>query len=522
MTENPDLRSVRVEIDAQLDATPTADPPLVHGGPRGAKRGAIIAILGVGFVGLLLVLAERESANEVTESPTPTTSPTAADESNDGQFGTPLSGPTELFQPTSGASQLQSLVRVSSGFLGLTRNQDSDGMPVMVQSADGIDWSEVDTVFDDSLPERSAELPPAIFEGLVQTDEGLALLRRTTEISAQDDASRTISRILRLRSSDGVTWSVDPNFAPFDSAGGSTRVVAHVAGSFVASTQRPIENPLLQELLEGEVDDVLLPTAFCSVEPQTDGQLRFIACSGAEVLILTAADANDPARFELLGQCAVFLSQRWAGESSFWVVQSGSGVAELAGAKSLLFPPSVAEDGRIVAIDFPSPPTTGELACEDFIDVQPSPSPAVGVWDPQNSAHPVRHPIPEGIDVSSLLSVRAEPTISRAGLLVLIGSGLTSIDLTSIDLDSGVWEDVLTLPVRPDDETSVQITEDGSRLIYLDSSRITVIQLDTRMTGYLESAGGNRPGFPQIIFADNDVVFARGANSIFKIDVPTG
>ncbi len=520
MTKNPDLRSVRVEIDTPIDATPTADVPIVSAGASGRKRGAIVAILGAAFVGLLLVLAQRESVDNVVELPTPTISPTADDGFDDGQFGTPLSGSTELFQPTTGASQLESVVRVPSGFVGLTRNVAADGTPIIVRSADGIDWTEVDTEFDDSLLDHSAELPPPAFEELVQTDDGFAMLRRTTEILAEDDTSRTISRILRLRSPDGFTWSVDPNFAPFESAGGSTRVVAHVAGSFVASTQRPIENPLLQDLLEGEAEDVLLPTAFCSVEPQTDGQLRFIACEGAEVFILTAASESDFARFELIGRCAVFLSQRWAVQSSFWVVQSVSGVAELAGANSLLFPPSVADDGRIVAIDFPSPPTTGELACQDFLEVEESPSPAVAVWDPQNSAQPVRHPIPEGIAVSSLLSVRAEPTISSAGLLVLLGSGLTSIDLMSIDLDSGAWEDVLTLPVRPDDETSVQISADGSRLIYLDSSRITVIQLDTRMTGYLDSAGGNRPGFPQIIYADNGVVFARGANSTFKIDVP--
>jgi len=54
----------------------------------------------------------------------------------------------------------------------------------------------------------------------------------------------------------------------------------------------------------------------------------------------------------------------------------------------------------------------------------------------------------------------------------------------------------------------------------LDSARVNVLHLGTGPSAFVESTGGNRPGFPSIIYADNEVVFASGANSTFKIELP--
>lgn len=519
MAKNPDLRSVRVEIEGETHSREALDVPLVDAARKRSRLAVLAAVAVVALVVLAAIVAERDAESVEDATPASTTLPAQVDEPQGGQFGTALSGVPELFQPTTGVSQLESVVRVPSGFVGLTQQQTEGRVPHIVQSTNGVDWVEVDVVLDSSIPPRPADGPAPVYEKLIQIPDGFALLMRTSEVGLEDDPDRAFTRISRLTSADASTWRTDSRFVSFDSASGSSAVVSHVEASFVTRTRQPIENVLLQQLVDEHLISFSSSPALCSAR-SIDDELQAFPCDGGEVVAFGADDVVEPERFESLRECAIFLSQRWASESSFWLVQPQHGVVELTGARSTIFPPSVAADGRIVTIDFPSPPNVGELACGGLVELQKSPSPGVVVWTPENAAEPVRYDVPAEIDVSSLLSVRAEPTISNAGLLVLIGSGLTSIDLTSIDLDTGGWERVLTLPVRPDDETSVRITADGSRLIYLDSSRVTVIQLDDRLTGYVETAGGNRPGFPQIVYADNETVFARGANSIFKIDVP--
>lgn len=443
-------------------------------------------------------------------------------------FITPTGDPITLFQSTDGAGRLESVVPDGEGFLGLGSRQSDGGLPNIVRSLDGVDWRAIEVQLVAAESTESSLQSEVTYEHLIATDVGYALLMRATESQSdgdgggEGDGARPASHIRRLVSPDGETWSIDPNFATLDLASGSIRVAAHGSDSFVTTMRPPSENRSLQELLELHFDGTASTGPMCAVELQIGGELTVYPCSEGEERTVVASDAIQPELFEALRDCAIHLSRQWVSDSSTWVVGRANDPAELTGASSLLFRPGIMPDGRLVAVDYPSSPSAGATACDGFLELETPPAPAVVVWSPEEAGNPVRHPIPAEIDVASLLSVGAEPAISGRELLTLVGTGLTSIDLTSIDVDSGIWEKVLTLPVRPDDETSVKITTDGSQLVYLDSARVTLIELATRSTRFVESEGGNRPGFPQIIYADNDVVFARGANSIFKIDVPEG
>lgn len=522
MSENPDLRSVRVEVE--VDSGGSVDAPAAQAQRGVSKLGVIAVVAAVGFVAVLILLAQRfedELANDAEPLP-PTIAPGLVDgEFGDGLFSSAAANPTTLFQQTDGAQQLEFVVRSPSGFLGLTSKRTAANYPVIVRSVDGAQWDTVDVSLDDSIPAGLPDRFTRVFEQLLRTETGYALLMTTNEFESEGDRSPTTIRVQRLTSADGALWSIDQGFSPLDSSSQFTRVVSHGADTFVILAWPPTAgNRVLRDLLETQLNDVSSFGDICSAEQVGDGQLLIWPCGiEGEGLVIDAVETTEPDRFADFTECAVYLGTG-STEASLWVVLRGNAPAELAGANSLLSLPVIADDGRVVGVDFPSSPRGGRLACEGFLDLDDLPHPAVVVWDPRDPTRPVRHPIPDEIDVASLLSVGADPALSGSDLLMLVGSGLTSIDLTAVDLDTGAWEDVLTLPVRPDDETSVQLTTDGSQLIYLDSARVTVIQLGTGVTRYADSKGGNRPGFPQIIYADNDVVFARGANSIFKIDVP--
>jgi hypothetical protein len=95
----------------------------------------------------------------------------------------------------------------------------------------------------------------------------------------------------------------------------------------------------------------------------------------------------------------------------------------------------------------------------------------------------------------------------RAGreMLILLGSTVMSIDIES---GSGPKSSRFQFPLtmRPRRGSPV----DGSRLIYLDSARVNVLHLGTGLSTFVESTGGNRPGFPSIIYADNEVRLREG------------
>jgi hypothetical protein len=237
--------------------------------------------------------------------------------------------------------------------------------------------------------------------------------------------------------------------------------------SFVVLTWPPSPvNRALRDLLQVHLDDEGSFEEVCSVELLADGQFAIYPCGVGDALQIDAAKMIEPDRFADLRECAVFLSEGWTGEVSFWVVNRGGAAAELAGANSLLLLPSVGGDGRVVALELSAPPWLDPSTCDGF-GVEELPAAAVVIWDPEAATTPVRLPIPDDVELVDLLSVRAEPAITGREMLVLLGS-----TATSIDIESGEWADVLTLPVRPDDEASARITADGSRLIYLDSARV--------------------------------------------------
>jgi hypothetical protein len=514
MTENPDLRSVRVEVEPESGWT--VEAPEVETSANRSKVGIVSGAVGLGLVAFLMVLALRadEPAAEGTTS--------AVDPSTSVAESVAMSADVEisaeLFEQTSGTSQLQSVIRAPGGFLGLSWDQSAQQLPIVVRSVDGVDWSAVDVVLDDSNARaRNEGQFERIYEQLIRTEDGYALLMTTVWVQSDGDLSPSAVRIERLTSPDGALWSTDSSFEPVDVADGFPRVVSHGANSFVylAQPTSPVNIPL-KELLDEQVADGADFDGLCWADAQADGGLSLNFCTSGDIVLLDAADTIDPDRFGLLRECAVFLSQNGASDSSFWVAHRGLTTQHLADANSLLVQPSIAHDGTVVAIDFSRPLWLDKSACVEFLDFDDAGPSALVVSDPQSSNGRVRLPVPDEIDVLSLLSVRAEPLITGRAMLLLIGS-----TVTSIDIDTGKWTEILALRFRVDDEAAVRFTLDGSQLIHLDSARVTAIDARTGDERWREDmGGGNRPGFPWMLYADNDVVFAQGGNSMFKVDLP--
>jgi hypothetical protein len=515
MTENEALRSVRVEVEAHSGEP--VDSPSAPTRARTSNLGIVAGVLGLGLAGVLMILSLRPDGPGSPDAGTAVpTSTTAVDLLEDDRVTTTSAASTGLFEQTVGAGEMQSIVRAPEGFLGLASNHPDEDFPRIVRSVDGVQWVTVDVAVDDSIPAGLPARTARVFEQLLRTETGYALLMTTSEFESEGDRPPTTIRVQRLTSPEGASWSVDPDFMPLDATGPFTRVLSHGVDSFVILTWPPSPvNNALRELLDANVDGGSSFEEACSVELFGDGQLMVLPCLEGEGLQIDATSMIEPDRFADMAECAGFLSEGSTGEASFWVVNRGHEAAELTGANSLLLLPTVAPDGRVVALDFGVSPRFDGSVCDGLLGVDDLPPPAVVIWETEDSEEPVRFPIPDEISLVDLLSVRAEPAIIGQNMLVLIGSVVTSIDI-----ESGEWAEVLTLPVRPDDEASARITTDGSRLIYLDSARVNVLHLGTGLSTFVESTGGNRPGFPSIIYADNEVVFATGASSTFKIELP--
>ncbi len=504
MTENPDLRSVRVEVEA--DSSGSVDAPAIVAREGASKLAIITGVVGLALAGVLMILALRPDDAPVADAETAVP---AASES-----------PLALFEKTVGAEGLQSIVRAPVGFLGLRGRESFQIPPNIVRSANGVDWAEVDVSFDDTVALGGSDVAVRSYQQLIRTESGYALLMTTAEFQSEGDRYPLRIRIDRLTSPNGANWSIDPRFAPIDASGGTgtfTRVLSHQVDSFVVLIRPPSPvNGALRDLLRATVDDGSSFEEACYAQPMGDGQLFVSPCNEGEALPLDAADTIDPDRFDVLTECAVFLSEDWTGDVSFWLVNRGQPATELAGAHSLLISPMVTDDGRAVAIDYSGTSYLDPSPC-DGLGVDNLPPPAVVVWDPEAATVPVRFPIPDDVELVDLLSLRAEPVVVAREPLLLIGS-----TVTSIDIDTGEWDEVLTLAFRGDDETSVRFSADGSQLIQLHSGRVTVTDLRTGQQHFREDVvgGGNRPGFPSITYADNEVVFARGGNSIFKVELP--
>lgn len=516
MTENPDLRSVRVEVEASSGGS--LDAPAAQSRVGASKLGIVTGVVGLGLAGVLIGFALRSNDRPSTDAEVAV--PASATQVSEDVVGddpaTTLSdAPETLFEPTAGAEGLHSIVRAPVGFLALTRKESLQLGPRIVRSADGTEWVDVVVSFDDNVAQGGTDIAVRRYDRLIRTDSGYALLMTTIGFPPDEDPSQFQFRIQRLISPDGAKWGTDPDFVSLDSSGPSTRVLSHGPDSFVAQTwpQSPV-NTALRDLLEANVDDGSSFEDACVADDFVEGQLVVFPCSEGEGRPIEAVDTVDPDRFAKLTECAVLLSDGSEGLVSFQVVHRDQAATELAGANAIQIPPMVTDDGRVVAIDFAGTQRRDPSACDGFgVDgLRPA---AIVVWDPKTAAIPVRHSIPEDVDLVDLLSVRAEPALLHNDLLVLIGSVVTSIDI-----ETGVWTEVLTLPVPPDDEASVRITTDGSQLIYLDSARVNVLHLDTGLSAFVESTGGNRPGFPSIIYADNEILFAQGGNSVFKVELP--
>lgn len=506
MTGNRDLRSVRVEVD--VDSSGSVDAPAIVVREGASKLAIITGVVGLALAGVLLILALRPDDG-------PSADPDTAVPAESERL-------LPLFENTVGAEGLQSTVRASVGFLGLSGRERFQIPPNVVRSANGVDWADVDVSFDDTVALGGTDVALRSYDQLIRTESGYALLMTTAEFQSEGDRYPLRIRIDRLISPNGAIWSIDPAFAPIEASGGTgtfTRVLSHGLGSFVVLIRPPSPvNRALRDLLEANVDDGSSFEEACYAQPMGDGQLFVFPCTEGEALSIDAADTIDPHRFDVLTECALFLSEDWTGDVSFWLVNSGQPATDLAGAHSLLIPPMVTDDGRAVAIDYSGSPRLGPSACDE-LGVDELPPPAVVIWDPEAATAPVRFPIPDDVELVDLLSVRAEPVVIGRELLLLIGS-----TVTSIDLDTGEWDEVLTLAFRGDDETSVRFSADGSQLIQLHSARVTVTDLRTGQQRFREDVvgGGNRPGFPSITYADHEVVFAQGGNSVFKVELPSG
>jgi hypothetical protein len=141
VAENPDLRSVRVEVEAHSGEP--GDAPSAPTRGRASNLGIVAGVLGLGLAGVLMILALRPddagSADAGTAAPTSTAlAEVLEDVVGDNQETT---ASATLFEQTVGADELQSIVRAPVGFLGLTSKETLQITPNIVRSVDGVTGS---------------------------------------------------------------------------------------------------------------------------------------------------------------------------------------------------------------------------------------------------------------------------------------------------------------------------------------------------------------------------------------------
>ena len=119
--------------------------------------------------------------------------------------------PVPRFQPQDGG-----IVRTEFGFLGLAQVSEA-GRPSLFSSTTGEQWSPVEVVLPD-IESGDAVVGGVEYSNLIATDVGFALLRweMIVEQAAPDPGNL---RVIRLISTDGTTWELDPNAVPYDGSG---------------------------------------------------------------------------------------------------------------------------------------------------------------------------------------------------------------------------------------------------------------------------------------------------------------
>jgi hypothetical protein len=517
MTENPDLRSVRVVLDA--DSVRPTDAPHIDESASTSRFGLITGFVGFGLVVFLMVLALRPDSDAAADGGTSSFTSSAVgvnEERKDSVAITTLSDSSQpgLFSRTSGTASLLSMAKGQIGYLGLT--SQTARTPEIRRSTDGVDWSRVQAVLGESVDPWSPGTD-RMFVSLVRSNLGFGVLMVTTDDQSRDQSGGS-ARIERLFSTDGAVWEIDERFPTVYESDGYLDVLSHNDQSFSYATRSASEaNPELGALLREHVVDGERFTEVCETDRTVSNEFQFDLCDRLSTFTVGAADVVEPDRFDSLRDCIVYVVERGYRQREFNVVRVGSsGPTAITDATSPVFAPVVADDGTAVMFDAGSPPSLDPNSCDGFIELDESPSPAVVVWRPDDTSGLLRLPIPDEIDLIDLLSTRTQIAMSGREVLILNGSSVTSIDI-----DTGEWDDVLTLQTRLGDETSTRFTVDGAQLVQLDSSRVTVTDLRTGEQRSREDVGGgNRPAFPRIFYADDQLVLALGANSLFAVELP--
>ncbi len=517
MTENPDLRSVRVELDA--DSVRPVEAPKIDDSASTSRFGLITGLVGFGLVVFLMVLALQPGSEIPADAGMSSFTSSTVRVNEGGQDSvatTTLSGLSQpgLFSGTTGAASLRSIASGQSGYLGLVSR--TARTPEIRRSTDGLDWSRIQAALGESV-DPWVPGTERMFVSLVRSNHGFGMLMLTVDDPSKDQFGGS-SRIERLFSPDGTVWEIDERFPIVYESDGYLDVLSHNDKSFAYVTRSPsMSNPKLVALLRNHVVDGERFTEVCETHRTVSDEFQFDLCDGLSVLTVGAADVVEPDRFEALRDCIVYVVERDYRQRAFNVVRAGSsGPTKLTEITSRAFGPLVADDGTAVMFDAGSPPSLDPNSCEGLIDLDEPPSRAVVVSHPDDTNGLVRLPIPDEIDLIDLLSTRTQVAMSGREVLILNGSSITSIDV-----DTGEWDEVLTLQARLGDETSTRFTIDGSKLVQLDSSRVTVTDLRTGEQRSREDVGGgNRPGFPQIFYADDQLVLALGANSLFAVELP--
>lgn len=517
MTENPDLRSVRVELDA--DSVRPVDAAHIDDSVSTSTFGLITGLVGFGFVVVLMVLAlqpDNDTPADAAMSSITSSTVGVNEEGQDSGATTTLSDVSRpgLFVRTSGSASLRSVASGQSGYLGLA--SQTARTPEIRFSTNGLDWSRVQAVLGESV-DPWAPGTERMFVSLVRSNLGFGMLMLTVDDPSRDQFGGS-SRIERLFSTDGSVWEIDERFPVVYESDGYLDVLSHNNLSFSYATRSPsMSNPELVALLRNNVVGGERVTEVCETHRTVSDEFQFDLCDGLSTFTVGAADVLERDRFEALSDCIVYVVERDYRQQAFNVVRVGSsGPTALIEFTSPVFAPLLADDGTAVLFDAGPPPSLDPNSCDGLLDLDESPSRAVVVWHPDDTNGLVRLPVPEEIDVIDLLSTRTDVAMNGREVLMLHGSSITSIDV-----DTGEWDEVLTLQTRLNDETSTRFTIDGAQLVQLDSSRVTVTDLRTGEQRSREDVGGgNRPGFPQIFYADDQLILAVGANSLFAIEPP--
>ena len=513
-----DRRAVRVELD---DLSSGAAPEVVAN-PAGSPNWAIGLVVAVIAAVVVALVALAPDSSAVAEE---ALSERAAD-GLDGSInqGEVVSG--DFGRPLVLDGVLTHVFTDEDGFVGVLGNVAAATTPTIVRSADGVEWSEIQTsvdVFEGSVESAfdssSFPLAPQLWSGVMSVGSEF-VLEASDALYVSDDAV-TWTLVASTEQSASNEVPIEPVVVGDDSLLG-LQLGPSQAFATLFDEHTSVEAP---------ADGICDAARF---GPSSDLTFRLTSCAGDDLGVLTPRSVDGPLVAGVVLECVQLLvSSQFniiprivrqdlgpdgdvlvLGDDTLARIRPSAGVTGL-------------RNGGFVGVDFGPNGVPPSDTCRDVIDIDTASRPAFVVVDP-TSDQVTRWASPDGVSfLDELPIVFGEVTLpSGRSLLVVDFDG----QLWTLDIATGEWVD-LQEPVdtpftRVFDET-IAISRSGERIYRLSSDELTAFDVFEDEDGGVRATATTEPvdigryiSRLEVVFAGDEILTFIDGGSSWTIDVP--